>query len=376
VIKMLFEDIITECNGRMGILMPFRRTPWSGSFRVMVNFCKASKNKEKLLFVLFKGKKELKKYVEDVTEVETLFIENFSELKEFIRKRNIKILVGDDAIPRLNVLKKVKEATGVKTLVYVQFLYGLHKASPIFEKSSLASKLQDIFLTIYPWFLLTRKFKNILKYHDVLIANSKSTATLLWLLYGLPADEIVYPLVDTKIFRPKAKVNEDIVTIYSGSKAGDTSLRLLKRLANTLLDQGKMINIFGENIEVIKKSIGIHLKDNVRVYKDISDDELADIYSKSLFTIAPQAFELFGYVPLESMACGTPVLAFNYLGPSETILDNKTGWLANNEEDIVRKLKLIVARGVNKEMRVLSRNYVENKFSIESSRRFSPTRDV
>jgi alpha-1,3/alpha-1,6-mannosyltransferase len=37
--------------------------------------------------------------------------------------------------------------------------------------------------------------------------------------------------------------------------------------------------------------------------------------------------EHFGYVPLEAMAAGRPVLAVNAGGPTETVVDGETGWL-------------------------------------------------
>jgi glycosyltransferase involved in cell wall biosynthesis len=53
-------------------------------------------------------------------------------------------------------------------------------------------------------------------------------------------------------------------------------------------------------------------------------DELADLYTAARATIVPGT-EDFNIVALESMACGTPVLAFGAGGPLETILEGKTG---------------------------------------------------
>lgn len=41
------------------------------------------------------------------------------------------------------------------------------------------------------------------------------------------------------------------------------------------------------------------------------------------------AFEHFGIVPLEAMLAEKPVLAANVGGPTETVVDNETGWLKN-----------------------------------------------
>jgi glycosyltransferase involved in cell wall biosynthesis len=52
--------------------------------------------------------------------------------------------------------------------------------------------------------------------------------------------------------------------------------------------------------------------------------------------VFPFSNEPFGYVPLESMSCGTPVLTYNREGPSETVVDGQTGWLVGSPEEFVR----------------------------------------
>jgi glycosyltransferase involved in cell wall biosynthesis len=59
----------------------------------------------------------------------------------------------------------------------------------------------------------------------------------------------------------------------------------------------------------------------------ITDAELVTIYNESLVTLSLSKFDTFGLVPLESMACSVPVIAFNVAGYRETILDAKTGYL-------------------------------------------------
>ena len=53
-------------------------------------------------------------------------------------------------------------------------------------------------------------------------------------------------------------------------------------------------------------------------------DELADLYAGAKATIVP-GDEDFNLVALESMACGTPVIAFGAGGPLETVVEGKTG---------------------------------------------------
>lgn len=60
------------------------------------------------------------------------------------------------------------------------------------------------------------------------------------------------------------------------------------------------------------------------------DDEtrLATLYSAADVTAAPSLQEAFGKVHAESMACGTPAVAFDSGGPAEIIRHKETGYLA------------------------------------------------
>ncbi len=60
------------------------------------------------------------------------------------------------------------------------------------------------------------------------------------------------------------------------------------------------------------------------------DSKLRDIYSAGDVTVVPSRSESFGQVLTESMACGTPVVAFNATGPAEIIDHKMNGYLAKS----------------------------------------------
>lgn len=70
--------------------------------------------------------------------------------------------------------------------------------------------------------------------------------------------------------------------------------------------------------------------------------------------------EPFGLSVIESMACGTPVIAFNKGSMPEVIQDSQTGFLVANTEEACQKLKLIPALN-----RWDCRQWVIEKFSQE-----------
>jgi D-inositol-3-phosphate glycosyltransferase len=60
--------------------------------------------------------------------------------------------------------------------------------------------------------------------------------------------------------------------------------------------------------------------------------ELPYFYSAADLTIMPSHYESFGMVALESMACGTPVVASRVGGLARLVKDGETGILVPEEE--------------------------------------------
>lgn len=127
-----------------------------------------------------------------------------------------------------------------------------------------------------------------------------------------------------------------------------------------------------KNNEALLKYNGLIERKNMNVF-----------YGKSKLTIFPiQWEEPFGLVMIESMACGTPVVAFARGSVPELIKDGETGFIVNSSEDDVRGDWIIKKTGVegmieavNKiynlpqneylEMRKNCRKHVEENFTVE-----------
>lgn len=67
----------------------------------------------------------------------------------------------------------------------------------------------------------------------------------------------------------------------------------------------------------------------------MSDKELVNLYSNALFILFSFTEGPFDYIPVESMPCGMPVLTYNGHGTSETIINGVTGWLVNNDKELI-----------------------------------------
>jgi alpha-1,3/alpha-1,6-mannosyltransferase len=76
-------------------------------------------------------------------------------------------------------------------------------------------------------------------------------------------------------------------------------------------------------LQQLKEDLGVQVDFRL----DISDEERATLFQTALCVVYTPDKEHFGIVPLEAMYAGTPVLAVNSGGPTETVLDNITGLL-------------------------------------------------
>lgn len=91
------------------------------------------------------------------------------------------------------------------------------------------------------------------------------------------------------------------------------------------------------------ESIEPHINGNdVRFFGEVSLAEKIPLIQKARAIIFPTLYqEAFGYVLIEAMACGTPVIAFPNGSVPEIVKDGITGFLVNDKEGIVAALSKI-----------------------------------
>ncbi len=162
----------------------------------------------------------------------------------------------------------------------------------------------------------------------VIIANSRFCASL-YQHWSIKACDVIYPPINCKVFKPQtSKPSSDYIVTYFGK---ETKSSVIKAIA----DHGVKIKAFGSKAPFIPKSILTN--PNIDFLGRIPVNKLVDLYSNASFTIFPFTHEPFGYIPVESMACGTPTLTFGVQGPKESIVDGYTGWLASNNAEMINR---------------------------------------
>jgi glycosyltransferase involved in cell wall biosynthesis len=150
------------------------------------------------------------------------------------------------------------------------------------------------------------------------VANSKHVAGRIEKFYGRKVDAVIYPPVDTNIFVPGKGEPEDFYLIVSALvpyKRIDLAMEAFHRRPERLL-------IVGKGPE--EKRLREKASSNIHLMGSLSQEELLPLYQKCQATILP-GVEDFGIAPVESQACGRPVVAFAEGGAVESVRDGETG---------------------------------------------------
>lgn len=152
----------------------------------------------------------------------------------------------------------------------------------------------------------------------------------------------------------------------SGSNDNRKGFQLLKSVLKDLndIDSAKNINlvIFGgkDNEDYSELNFKVHKFNLIN-----NDKILQKLFSSADMMIVPSKLETFGLTALESMSCGTPVVAFENTGLSDIIEHKKTGYLAKylDLKDLLSGINWIINNPSKEIIKENSRKRVEKFFS-------------
>jgi len=208
---------------------------------------------------------------------------------------------------------------------------------------------------------------------DKVIATSPVEKRIIKNLFGIDEEKIINITigVDTKIFKSIEKKkarrllkfdSEKKVILYVGRiewrKGIGTLLYALKEVVKKYPDS-KLYIIGGGKSKSTKKleeaeckrlkniADELGIRDKVSFLGAKRQKYLYKYYSASDVCVVPSYYEPFGIVPLEAMACGTPVVASKTGGLQFSVLDGKTGHLAKTRsyQDLAEKIIMTLSKG-------------------------------
>ena len=178
---------------------------------------------------------------------------------------------------------------------------------------------------------------------------------------------VVYNGVDLKLFQFSKKPKDYFLWIgrVEPYKGIENAINIAKKAKIKLLLVGK---VDPEKKNYFKEKIKPNLGKKIQYLGEISQKKLVKIYQGAIATLYPIEWEEpFGLIMAESMACGTPVIAFDKGSTKEIIKNGKTGFvvpfLKNGKKNFDGLIEAIEKIGEIK--REDCRAWVKEKFSIE-----------
>lgn len=175
---------------------------------------------------------------------------------------------------------------------------------------------------------------------DYFIANSQETKARIQKFYRRDAAVIYPPVSLPKIQEPKTKNQKKDYYLVVGRIVGSKGLDLAVEAAQKLNIKLKIVGV-PAGYYTGYKSLSVKASKNVEFLGHVTDEELVRLYSGAKAFLALSEDEDFGITPVESMLCGTPVIAYYGGGYKETVVDGKTGifFKEYNVESLVEAIK-------------------------------------
>lgn len=146
--------------------------------------------------------------------------------------------------------------------------------------------------------------------------------------------EVVHNWVDTFQFSPGTRgihgVGADNVTrlLFVGNPSRWKGADILPALAS-ILGEGYEIHCLGGLRKGFKRG---KLPRNMRLLSSMASEAMPDIYRSVDMALVPTRYEAFGYVALEAMSCGLPVVGFDSSGTAEICVHGETSLLASVDD--------------------------------------------
>ena len=113
------------------------------------------------------------------------------------------------------------------------------------------------------------------------------------------------------------------------SKGGDLLLPIAEKLP-----EGYVLLVVGGKVDIKHK--------NLITIGKVDFSVLNQYYSIADVFISLSRDESLGLTTCEAQICGVPVIAFDHAAIKETIIDGKTGYILNNNDDVDKIVKAIV----------------------------------
>ena len=216
------------------------------------------------------------------------------------------------------------------------------------------------------------ELKNI-QFATRVLTNSYYTRELTYKTYGI-FPRVNYLGVDTKHFRPNPKISKENLVISVGRfdtlKQHHTVIESVGRISKQYRPK---VAIIGEtrNLRYVDylKNLAQSLNVSLQIQVSVSEEELIRWYNRAKAVVFVPILEPFGFVSLEAMACGTPIIGVREGGIREVILHEKTGLLVDRDPQEIAAaiLRVLQDAAFSHQLQEAGREYVCEQWTWEKS---------
>lgn len=231
------------------------------------------------------------------------------------------------------------------------------------QYAKYATFLQRAYHKIY----IERYLKKALRIADKIIAVSNFTKDIVLKEIGQYDIEVIYNGIDENVFKPIQSKNTDgkkIRLLHTGNLIRRKGADLLPKILDLLGEGFELYYTYGlRTKKILKNRIG-----NLKPLGKLSESGLVEQYNRADIILFPTRREGFGYLAVEGMACGKPIIATNCSSLPELVDDGKGGFLCeiDNVDDFVEKIRILGdSPELRRQMGGYNRQKVLEKFTMK-----------
>jgi glycosyltransferase involved in cell wall biosynthesis len=234
------------------------------------------------------------------------------------------------------------------------------------------SKRLDPFHVLYAGRLQSTRIESV-KQTTRLLANSRYTQQHMEQHYGVDAP-VCYYGVDIEGFSPIAGMEKENCVLSIGELTPRKGFGfLIESLEHLPPDESPVLRLGCNWVDPDEKryieGVAARAKVELQILTNLTTPQLTLEYNRALLCVYSPIAEPLGLVPLESMACGTPVVGVAEGGVRETVRHNETGLLTRrNAHSFAEAVKTLISDPARREqMAHQGRLYVEKHWRWDRS---------
>lgn len=219
----------------------------------------------------------------------------------------------------------------------------------------------DLYLSHYlPKFLISKVFLNPVRksvsQSDLVIAETPTLEKSLHAQYPKARIQLLVTGLPSMAYIKKTK--KELRAIYHlppagtillnvGRLAAEKNLETLVKIYSQIenLDQTHLV-LIGDGPQknyLVTLTNSLKLAQHVTFLGSFSPDLMPQIYSLADIYVYTSLTETQGFTILEAMSAGLPIVALKAPGPQDFVTQNKNGFLAKNETEMVNYLKILLS---------------------------------